>query len=100
MNLQQFQKNRHYASSTKCKELAGVNLRNNYDYLFGSDDDGSDSDECLQFYRGTKAFSEPETVTIRDYINNKNFTAIINVESSEELNGIVMPGNYGQEYDS
>ena len=46
-----------------------MSLRNNYDYKFGLDDIGSDGDsECMDFYRGTTAFSEIESKAVKDDI--------------------------------
>jgi len=42
-------------------ETEGVDLNRNYGFKFNYDEQGSSGDECKVDYRGTYAFSEPET---------------------------------------
>ena len=46
----------------------GVDLNRNYGFAWG-DPNGSSSDPCSDLYRGSSAFSEPETQVIRDFTN-------------------------------
>ena len=43
----------------------GVDLNRNFDKEYGS---YSSDDPCQEDYRGTEAFSEPETRALRDYV--------------------------------
>lgn len=45
-----------------------MDLNRNYDSEFGQDDIGSSGKPCGVAYRGPKAFSEPETRAVRDFI--------------------------------
>ncbi|MCL4134687.1 UNVERIFIED_CONTAM: hypothetical protein GTU68_013932, partial [Idotea baltica] len=53
-----WRKNRRITSNRRCR---GVDLNRNWSYRWG--EGGSSSDECSEIYRGTSAFSEPETRT-------------------------------------
>lgn len=57
-------------SSKKCqsREDLGIDLNRNYDFAFGNDEDGSNSDPCADDYRGTRPFSEAATRQIRNFI--------------------------------
>jgi hypothetical protein len=58
-------------TNQNCKEeLAGVDLNRNYGFKFGV---GSSSDkECIaDDYRGPKAFSEPETLAMKNFLTEK-----------------------------
>ena len=46
----------------------GVDLNRNWGYMWGYDDSGSSPNPNDQTYRGTSAFSEPETQVQRDFI--------------------------------
>ena len=46
----------------------GIDINRNYDFAFDHDDDGSNPDPCAEDYRGTAAFSEPETGAVRDLV--------------------------------
>jgi len=52
-------------------EYFGVDLNRNYDYKFGINNKGSSSDVCSEDFRGVHGFSEPETMAVRDFIENK-----------------------------
>ena len=45
----------------KNKSDKGVDLNRNFGYMFGLDNFGSNDDPCKDDYRGSYAFSEPET---------------------------------------
>jgi parallel beta-helix repeat protein len=59
----------------------GVDLNRNYGYMWGYDDAGSSPHTHSQTYRGTAAFSEPETQAIRDLENTHNFNFTISYHS-------------------
>lgn len=59
-------------------DIDGVDLNRNYDHNWGYDDQGSSPDMESLTYRGTKAFSEPETEAIRQFVNGKNFKTVLN----------------------
>ena len=62
-------KNRRIVNNTKCKgEDIGVDLNRNYDYYFGSDNEGSSNSPCQEDYRGEYPFSEPETKAIKNFV--------------------------------
>ncbi len=52
----------------ECSEDIGVDLNRNYEYQFAKDNKGSGNDPCSEDYRGEHAFSESETVAVRDFI--------------------------------
>ena len=53
--------------------LFGVDLNRNYSYMWGYDNIGSSPIISAEDYRGTTAFSEPETQAIRNFCINHNF---------------------------
>lgn len=63
----------------------GVDLNRNFGYNWGYDDEGSSPDSFSNVYRGTEAFSEPETQAIRDFTNTKNFKIAMNYHSYGNL---------------
>ena len=80
--------------NTKCniKDI-GVDLNRNYDYFFGIDNKGSSNNPCEEDYRGTQPFSEPETLSIKNFIeNHKEIKIAINYHSYGNL--IITPFNY------
>ena len=46
----------------------GIDLNRNYEFQFAKDNDGSSSDPCDEQFRGDHAFSESETMAVRDFI--------------------------------
>ena len=56
----------------------GVDLNRNYGYQWGYDNSGSSGNPISDTYRGTSAFSEPETQAIRDLCNNNEFRVALN----------------------
>ena len=56
----------------------GVDLNRNFGYMWGYDNIGSSGTPSSETYRGTSAFSEPETQRIRDFANSKNFKVALN----------------------
>lgn len=69
----------------------GVDLNRNFGYEWGLDI-GSSGDTGDETYRGTSAFSEPETQAIRDFILAHDFVASIAYHSYSNL--ILYPWGY------
>ncbi|MBN1561624.1 T9SS type A sorting domain-containing protein [candidate division KSB1 bacterium] len=51
----------------------GVDLNRNFGFAWGVDNEGSSSNPRNDTYRGTAAFSEPESQAIRDLVLNNHF---------------------------
>jgi len=73
----------------------GIDPNRNYDYMWGLDNEGSSPDPCSETYRGTSAFSEPETQIVRNFIEQKNFTIAMNYHSYSNL--LIYPFGYSYE---
>lgn len=56
-----------------------VDLNRNWGYMWGYDDQGSSPYPEDETYRGMAPFSEPETLTLRQFINSRNFSIILNL---------------------
>jgi len=63
----------------------GIDLNRNYSYQWAFNDEGSSPDPCSQTYRGTEPFSEPETQIIRDFVEDHNFSIVLNYHSYGNL---------------
>ncbi|CAN5477760.1 hypothetical protein BH11BAC2_BH11BAC2_06090 [soil metagenome] len=63
----------------------GTDLNRNYGYLWGYDDNGSSPSTASDVYRGTAAFSEPETQLIRDFVNTHSFKTALNYHTYGNL---------------
>jgi hypothetical protein len=74
----------------------GVDLNRNFGYQWGFDNIGSSPTQTSAVYRGTGAFSEPETQRIRDFCNARNFTVGLSYHSYGEL--LLFPWGYAYEY--
>ncbi len=59
----------------------GVDLNRNFGYKWGYDNIGSSPDPCSDTYRGTAAFSEPESQAIRDLAILKNYGTHFNMHT-------------------
>jgi hypothetical protein len=70
----------------------GVDLNRNYGYNWGFDDNGSSPDPTTDTYRGTAAFSEPETQILRDFVNARNFKMSINYHTYSNV--LIFPWGY------
>ncbi|MCK6602364.1 MAG: T9SS type A sorting domain-containing protein [Bacteroidetes bacterium] len=70
----------------------GIDLNRNYGVGWGYDDEGSSPDPSTNVYRGTSAFSEPETQVIRDFCNTRNFYLALNYHSYGNL--LIYPWGY------
>ena len=72
--------------------IFGVDLNRNYGYQWGFDNSGSSPTPSSDTYRGTAAFSEPETQVIRDFASNRQFTMAFNYHSYSNL--LIFPWGY------
>ncbi|CAG9788800.1 unnamed protein product [Diatraea saccharalis] len=63
------------------RACSGTDLNRNFGYRWGGK--GTSNNPCSDIYRGTKAFSEPETKALSDFITNSgaNFTAYLTYHS-------------------
>jgi len=59
----------------------GIDLNRNFGYMWGYDNNGSSPNPCVDTYRGTAAFSEPEAQAIRDLAILKNYGTHFNMHS-------------------
>jgi hypothetical protein len=71
----------------------GVDLNRNYSYLWGLDNVGSSPTPSNEVYRGTAAFSEPETRAVRDFCARHHFAEAISYHSYGDL--ILYDWGYG-----
>lgn len=56
--------------SPRCDEFTGgVDLNRNYSFMFALNDSGSSGDPCQEDFRGSRPFSEPETQTIKRFVD-------------------------------
>ncbi len=67
----------------------GVDLNRNYGLTWGYDDIGSSPSTTAQTYRGTGAFSEPETQAMKWFAENHNFKLNINFHTYN--NALIYP---------
>jgi hypothetical protein len=70
----------------------GVDLNRNYGFNWGYDDTGSSPYTDEETYRGTSAFSEPETQALRNFINTREFLITLNYHTWG--NHLVIPWGY------
>ena len=70
----------------------GVDLNRNYGHNWGYDDDGSSPDPNSEIYRGTAAFSEPETQLIHDFSIARLFRIALNYHTFGNL--LIYPWGY------
>lgn len=69
----------------------GVDLNRNYGAYWGGP--GSSGNTASDIYRGSSAFSEPETAAVRDFVRNrKNATVLLSFHTFSEL--ILWPWGY------
>jgi len=55
----------------------GIDLNRNYSYNWGANNSGSSGNPCSDIYRGTSAFSEPETEAISNFILARQFKNVL-----------------------
>lgn len=97
-NFTYIRKNRHSYSTqtTACPlGLQGVDLDRNYGYAFAYDDLGSSgqSSVCADDYRGPSAFSEPETLAMKNFLSSwPNIFIALNLHSAGNM--LKYPFNY------
>jgi carboxypeptidase T len=72
----------------------GVDLNRNFGYMWGYDDNGSSPYPSDETYRGTSAFSEPETQILKDFCIQNNFVLAHNHHTYSGL--IIIPWGYEQ----
>ena len=91
-NIRMIRKNRHLTSN--CADwTGGVDLNRNYDMKFGMDENGSSSDPCKEDYRGSRPFSEPETASLKNYVDSHpNIVSDVNIHTYG--NAWIYPYNY------
>ena len=72
----------------------GVDLNRNYgpDYAWDAPNNGSSSRGHLETFRGTSAFSEPETRNVRDFMKGKKIKIAVNVHTYG--NAVFYPYSY------
>jgi carboxypeptidase T len=63
----------------------GVDLNRNYGYQWGYDNIGSSPETVSEVYRGTAAFSEPETRMMRVFCDQHQFQFALNYHTSGNL---------------
>ena len=88
---------RHYRYWRKNRRLNadgsfGVDLNRNYGYGWAYDDQGSSPVPASEIYRGTAAFSEPETRAVRDFFAQREFQALVSYHSYSQI--ILYPWGY------
>lgn len=70
----------------------GVDLNRNYGDHWGYDNTGSSPTPSSDTYRGTAAFSEPETQAIRNFCNSRQFKTALNAHTYSNL--LIYPWGY------
>lgn len=70
----------------------GVDLNRNYGYRWGYNDEGSSPNGLEENYRGTSAFSEPESQVLRDFVQHHRFRTAMNYHSF--CHCLIYPWNY------
>lgn len=53
-------------------DCSGTDLNRNFDYKWGGG--GTSNNPCSEIYKGTSAFSEPESQALKNYLEIKNST--------------------------
>jgi Zinc carboxypeptidase len=94
--VQQIRKNQHLGNA-KCdnNKFSGVDINRNYGehFGYGSTPQGSSNDVCDEEYRGTEAFSEPETRAMR-YVIEK-YDRIVSVMNFHAFGDLwIYPANF------
>ncbi|PKP51898.1 MAG: hypothetical protein CVT92_11440 [Bacteroidetes bacterium HGW-Bacteroidetes-1] len=70
----------------------GVDINRNFGYKWGLNNTGSSNDPYSETYRGTAAFSEPETDNLRQFSEQHNFKIALNYHSYSNL--LLYPWGY------
>jgi hypothetical protein len=74
----------------------GIDLNRNFGFTFGYDDNGSSGQTNSETYRGSAAFSEPETQNIKDFVDLHRFTITHNIHTYSNL--VLWPWGYDRIY--
>jgi len=78
-------KNRQPSACTRDRDV-GVDLNRNYPACFYNNDfDAASGEPCAEDYRGPMPFSEPETIAVKQFIEQSNFTVALNIHSYGRL---------------
>lgn len=72
----------------------GVDLNRNYSYAWGFNDDGSSPMGTNDTYRGYAPFSEPETRSLKTFIEARDFNIVLNYHTWGDL--LIMPWGYSE----
>ncbi len=67
------------------EDVVGVDLNRNYSFQWGLDDRGSSGEPLSETYRGTAAFSEPESRALAALVERQAFTIALSYHSFGEL---------------
>jgi hypothetical protein len=70
----------------------GVDLNRNYGFKWGFNDNGSSGNPDSEIYRGTAAFSEPETQLIKEFCEAHEFQIALNYHTYSNL--LLHPWDY------
>jgi hypothetical protein len=70
----------------------GIDLNRNWGYMWGYDNNGSSPSPISETYRGASAFSEPETQSLRNFIDSRHFKLIMNFHAY--ANDFLYPWGY------
>jgi hypothetical protein len=74
----------------------GIDLNRNWGYMWGYDDNGSSPYPSYETYRGSGPFSEPETQSLREFIDAQHFSIIMNFHTYG--NYFLYPWGYINQY--
>ena len=74
----------------------GIDLNRNYGYQWGYDNVGSSPTTSSDAYRGTSAFSEPETQAIKNFCTTHQFKIALNAHTYSNL--LIYPWGYIPSY--
>ena len=76
----------------------GVDLNRTYGFKFNYDQEGASNHPCEEDYRGESAFSEPETIAIKDFIKSvegQKIKIAFNYHSFGNI--LIFPFNFDEE---
>ena len=80
--------------SPVCTEFTGgVDLNRNYSFMFGLNESGSSGNPCEEDFRGSHAFSEPETQNIKKFVENHN-NIVTGINMHTYGNAWIFPFNF------
>jgi len=81
---------RYHRKNMRSGSCTGVDLNRNFDANWGGE--GSSGSQCSDTYRGTRAFSEPETQVIKQVMLEASTTLYVDVHAYSQL--ILSPYGY------